>query len=1026
MSEELLRAIIQLFAIVAKERITEDERTNIREFLAAHLNQEAIQYHMKLFDEFAQYKVHAGVDLSDTDEETAEFVGDWSKITEINKQINKGLTQQQKLFLIVKMIELILADGEISERQSNLIFYIGEMIRISQKDINNVISFVRAEDVEDLNFSNILVIDDGTGKHKFKSKRIGLKNLTGVIFFLRLEATETYYMKYLGISELVLNGTHVKPRRIYVFPTGSNIRGSKIHTVYYSDVVSKFLYSDTKDHISFIAENIWYKFKSGDVGLRGINIAERGGKLVGLMGASGSGKSTLLHVLNGSEDPSRGRVLLNEVNIHRQKEHMEGVIGFVPQDDFLIEELTVYQNMYFAAKLCYSNFSDQKLDDLITKNLKNLGLLEIKNLKVGAPLDKTISGGQRKRLNIGLELLREPNVLFVDEPTSGLSSRDSENIMDLLKELSLRGKLVFVVIHQPSSDIFKMFDSLIILDVGGYQVFYGNPVDAAIYFKNLVNMVNKDQGACPECGNINPEQIFNIIEGRVVNEYGRLTDKRKTPPTQWHEYFTEKIDLPQVEAVKGVLRSTLKIPGKLKQALIFARRDLLTKLSDKQYLVINMLEAPVLALFLAFLVKYYATDDLTSTEYFFSNNDNIPIFFFMSIIVSLFMGLTVSAEEIIKDQKILKRESFLHLSKVSYLSSKIMILFGISAVQSLLFVIIGNNILEIKGMTTSYWVILFSSSCFANMLGLNISSAFKSAVTIYILIPLLLIPQLVLSGVVVSFDKFNPKLTAMNKVPVLGELMTSRWAFEALVVTQFRDNKFTRLFYDYDKKMAQADYMKTYYIDELRSNLSDVANQIGQAKIDTASLKYRLEVLNNELPPYLRMVNKLNAVNMRRFTISRFDTTAYNQASAFLNGLQRMYINRYNSADAEKDSIISEMTKTPEGLANFNSLREGYENEAIYSLARNTNILNRLVRQDARIIQKIYPIYMDPHPSNPFDFREQFFIAKKYFAGITFDTFYFNLIVIWVMSILLYFTLYFDVLKKIVVFIGRTRIPLGE
>lgn len=1022
MSEELLKAIIQLFAIVAKERITEDERANIREFLAAHLTQEAIQYHMKLFDEFAQYKVHAGVELSDADEETAEFVGDWSKITEINKEINKGLTQQQKLFLIVKMIELILADGEISERQSNLIFYIGEMIKIRQQDIDDIINFVKAEEVEDLNVPNVLVVDDGVGKHPFKSKRIASHDLTGVVFFLRIAATETYFIKYLGISDLLLNGSLVKPRRIYVFPTGSNLRGSKVHPVYYSDVVSKFLYSEDKDQISFIAENIWFTFKSGDIGLQGINISEKGGKLIGLMGASGSGKSTLLNVLNGSETPNRGRVLVNEVNIHRQKERVEGIIGFVPQDDFLVEELTVYQNMYYAAKLCFSQFSKDQLEELIIKTLKNLGLYEIKDLKVGAPLDKTISGGQRKRLNIGLELLREPNVLFVDEPTSGLSSRDSENIMDLLKELSLRGKIVFVVIHQPSSDIFKMFDSLIILDVGGYQVFYGNPVDASIYFKTQVNMVNKDQGSCPECGNINPEQIFNIIESRVVNEYGRFTEKRKIPPKQWHERFTEKIVLPQVEIVKGVLKSTLRIPSLVKQAVIFSQRDILTKLSDKQYLLINMLEAPVLATFLAFMVKYHSTIDLSTAHYSFRGNDNIPIFFFMSIIVALFMGLTVSAEEIIKDQKILKRESFLHLSKASYLASKIMILFGISGLQTLSFALIGVWILEIKGLTFAYWLVLFSTSCFANMLGLNISASFKSAVTIYILIPLLLIPQLVLSGVVVKFDKFNPKLTPMDKVPLLGEVMASRWAFEALAVTQFRDNTFNKEFYDIEKRKWTANYMSSIYVPALLTHNTESYRLAMEKPIDTATLEYHLEILNNELPPLLEVTREFNAINMRRFRVTRYDSVAYNQTQDFLKKFQRMHSNRFKEAETQRSELITKLQSTSDGRSKYEEMQEAYTNEEIRELVENRRELLRIREKDGRLIQKIYPIYKKPTPSGFFDFRDQFFSPQKHFAGFYFDTFYFNLTMIWIMCLILYFTLYYDVLKRLIKLISRERI----
>ena len=175
------------------------------------------------------------------------------------------------------------------------------------------------------------------------------------------------------------------------------------------------------------------------------------------------------------------------------KTKIEGVIGHVSQDDLLIEELTVFQNLFYNAKLCFGNKTDEVVTLMVTDVLTSIGLIETRDLKVGSPLEKTISGGQRKRLNIGLELIREPSVMFVDEPTSGLSSRDSENIMDLLKELALKGKLIFVVIHQPSSEIFKMFDKLMILDVGGYPIYYANPVEAISYFKHQANHVNADE-----------------------------------------------------------------------------------------------------------------------------------------------------------------------------------------------------------------------------------------------------------------------------------------------------------------------------------------------------------------------------------------------------------------------------------------------------------------------------------------------------------------------------------------------------
>jgi len=470
MSEELLKAIIQLFAIVAKERVTEDERSNIKEFLSVHLNQESVKSYLQLFDQYSQEEKTAKPEIEDADEETIEFIGEWSKIIEISKRINQGLSQQQKVILIIKMIELIWANREFSERQSNLIFYIGKAIKIDKKVIDSIKSFVISQDIEEMSYPNILIVDEGSGEHPYHSKHMVSKELTGLIAILRLSEMETYFIKYIGITSLTMNGLPLNSRKIYIFPAGSTIRGTKINPIYYSDVVGKFLYAEVETKLSFVADNITFKFKSGHIGLRDINIAEEGGKLMGIMGASGSGKSTLLNVLNGNEVPSAGRVLINGVDIHKEKDRIEGVIGYVPQDDFLFEDLTVFQNLYYAARLCFKQHTQAESEDLVTRILRSLGLMDIKELKVGSPLDKTISGGQRKRLNIGLELLREPTVLFVDEPTSGLSSRDSENIMDLLKELSLRGKMVFVVIHQPSSDIFKMFDTLIILDVGGLLI----------------------------------------------------------------------------------------------------------------------------------------------------------------------------------------------------------------------------------------------------------------------------------------------------------------------------------------------------------------------------------------------------------------------------------------------------------------------------------------------------------------------------------------------------------------------------
>ncbi len=1023
MSEQLLKAIILLFAIIAKiDGVSKNERTTIRNFLFNRLNEATASYYFSLFNQLiAEYERKEKM-ISATQKKTEEK----RELEKISNQINNELTQHQKIELILDVITLTIADGKITRGEAEILYKIGKAIRIDNKDIDVIKSFALATKKMDFNSKFFLIVASSKSDLDDQANFIFLPNLDGFIAILELENyTGTYFLKYFGSSILLLNNIPIKKNEMRIIPAGSTIRGANIKTLYYSDIASRFQKYEAGSKISFIAENIDYKFRNGTIGLRNINIQEESGTLVGIMGSSGSGKSTLMNVLNSDEKPTSGKVQINGIDIHRNKKNIEGIIGYVPQHDLLIEDLTVFENLFYAAKLCFGDLDELEITSLVNKTLTNLGLLDIKNLKVGTRLKKMISGGQRKRLNIGLELLREPAVLFVDEPTSGLSSRDSENIMDLLKEISLKGKLIFVVIHQPSSDIFKMFDKLIILDVGGYQIYYGNPVEAVVHFKNIFNLVDSEQGTCITCGNVNPEQIFTIIETKVVNEYGRLTKDRKVTPQQWHDIYNLRTTLKKIPQRNEVLKSTFNIPTRLKQLRIFSKRDLLSKISNRQYLLINLLEAPLLAIILAYIVRYYPFFGVnTTSKYFFGSNVNIPAYLFMSVIVALFMGLTVSAEEIFRDRKILKRESFLNLSRSSYILSKLLILFGLSAVQTFTYTWIGNDILEIEGMFIPFWLILFSTSCFANVLGLNISSAFNSAVTIYILIPILLIPQLLLSGVVVKFDKLNPDMTAMDKVPFIGEIMASRWAFEAAMVTQYKDNKFEKAFFDLDKNMGNSEYKNLYFVPSLMS------------KLDFCHLHYRdkdpqmikkveddLILVKNEIGYELDKFGHKNLPDHHNLSLEDFSEETYENTKHFLEILKKVYIRRYNDALQSKENRIALLTSTPQKRLQFDLLKKANFNETIDDIVTNSNQAIRIMEYENKLVQKIYPVFSEPeHPAHYFDFRTIFYSSTKHFAGRLIDTLWFNMGMIWFMTVILVITLYFDLLKWIIKLPEKLRI----
>jgi len=1006
MSEEILRALMQLFALIVKQDqgVDNDDIEFVKSFLNQQLAADQVEFYYSLFEE------HTKADQKGDEDETKKkltSVKDSVRVLGICKKINKTLTQLQKAIVLVRLYELIHSEEKFTAQRKAIIHTVAEVFNTTNDEMNSIEQFALTVDAEKISNGNILIIA-GTNFNCADCKTIHNDGIDKSVFILRIPSVDLYFLKYCGAQDLFLNGLPVPGNKINLFANGSTLRLQKGKPIYYSDVASKFLTESQAFKLSFEVNGIDYKFPNGNLGLRDINFSEQQGRLIGIMGSSGAGKTTLLNVLCGNEKPCKGNVCINGIDLHKEKHKLEGVIGLIPQDDLLIEELTVYDNLFYNAKLCFKNRSDKEIDAMVNTTLSSLGLLEIKGLKVGSPLNKTISGGQRKRLNIALELIREPSILFVDEPTSGLSSRDSENVMDLLRELTLKGKLIFVVIHQPSSEIYKMFDKMVILDRGGYLIYYGNPIEAVMYFKKIDAQINSNVGECMTCGNVNPEAMFSVIEKHVVDEYGNYTSKRKVSPVKWENYYKENIKPERAESINDAPPTTFNIPGLLKQLFVFSVRDIKSKLNNTQYVLINMLEAPILALMLSYVIRYIA--DPNSSVYIFRENENIPIYIFMSIIVALFLGLMVSAEEIFKDRKILKREKFLNLSRSSYLLSKVSILIIISAIQTVLFVLIGNNILGIHGMTFSYWFALFTTAVFANMLGLNVSSTFNSAINIYIIIPLLMIPMMVLSGAMFSFDKLNRSVGSVDKVPLIADMMTTKWTYEAMLVRQFKDNEYQKHFYDLEKEESYADFRNVYYIPELKKRLEKCYEEYTLHKTIVENIG-NLKLLRNEIQNQTFIVDHIAGIDILNFEPKNFNEVVYNEALNYLLKLEAYYNEMFSKANLKKQNVVNYfLTNNPEA---YKQIKDNYSNEYLTDIVKKSFEKNKILEYDYRLVQQIDPIFLDPRIDGKYNFRSHFLAPRKYFAGAFYDTFWFNMLIIWLFTFILYITLYFELFKKL-------------
>lgn len=1008
MSEELLKALMQLFAIIAKQNNgpSSKESEFVYNFLSQQLDTATAEKYVNLFKEFSAKK-NAEKRVSVTD--SVQIIG-------IAKKINKILTQKQKIVVLVRIFELVKADPSGFDLKYAIIKTLADVFNVSAFDFSLIEPFILDTSIKKVEKSELLIIGRDSKAIKILHKDFGLpepNGTNGFVYVLRIQSVNLFLFKPAGIIDVKWNSFTVKNDFIYVLAAGGVIQINIEKPIYYQEILSYFTPESSFLPLTFNIQDIHYKFPNGNVGLHEITISEGPGKLIGIMGASGSGKTTLLNIISGLQKPSAGKVVLNGINVHTESEKVKGVIGFVPQDDLLVEELTVYDNLFFNAQFCFSNLDKKEIESKVLNLLDSLGLAEIRHLKVGNYLNKVISGGQRKRLNIALELIREPSVLFLDEPTSGLSSKDSETIIKLLNQLSLKGKLIFVVIHQPNSDIYKLFDKIILLDKGGYLIYNGNPIEAVSYFKKMDKWINEEHGECSLCGNINSESIFNIIEAETVNEFGAYTGLRKTSPQEWSEFFKEKHLISSKEDVKQAPPNSLQTPSRWKQLLIYLNRDFLSKISNKQYIIVNLLEIPLLGFILSFIIRYVNNPD--SNVYLYRENENIPAYIFMAIIVFSFMGISVSAEEIFRDKKILKRETFLNLSRTSYLLSKILILFSLSAIQSCFFVLVSNAIVGIHEMTFSYWLMLFTVSCCANMIGLNISGAFDSVVTIYVLIPLLLIPQMILGGAIFSFEKLNKYIGGGYRVPYIAEVIPARWAYEGLMVKQFKDNPFEQQFYELEKKESIYNYKRGPYISHLQK-IRDEIVQLAKENYEPKGKEYaidRMNLLQNEIKKEFALNPSID-FKFSSGKIEDITEPALDKIEKYLETLDAFYNLKLNAIVTQKEILLFKFQDSEAKKQAFIDYKNAYYNEYLSDVVKKTYSTKKLIEKDRELIQVIDPIFHDPSPAS--FFTAHFFAPTKVFFGKYFNTFAFNLFVLWSFILILYFFLYFDILKKIITF----------
>lgn len=527
---------------------------------------------------------------------------------------------------------------------------------------------------------------------------------------------------YILTDEGSLNGTYLN---------GKRISGSEKVTESDTIIIGRFKLSlrgrakDLTQEVAIRADRISKQFKGGNIGLHKTSFEIPAKSLMAVMGPSGCGKSTLLKALNGDSPPSSGSVYISGLNLSENFDYLKTHIGYVPQDDIVHKELTVEQSLYYAAKLRLENASSEAIHQKIEQVLNELNITHIRKNLVGK-----ISGGQRKRVSIAVEILTDPLILFLDEPTSPLDPQTIEEFLGILKKLSEKGTTVIMVTHKPED--LNYMDNVIFMAEGGHMVYQGDTKTYLNYFGTDDTVKVYTQLVAPKSK--------KWVEKHNLNNTGSNT-KNET---------------------KQSLRN-LSATNFFSQYWWLTIRYFNIKLNDVSNSLIMVGQAPIIAGLICLIFS-----NVTSA---------VP---FLMAVCAVWFGTNNAAREIVGETAIYKRERMFNQGILAYIFSKITVLSAFAAIQSLLFTLIISANFSSSDPSwnnpSGTFVWMLGLSIASTMLGLLLSAVVSTSEKVMTLVPIALIPQIMLAGIVSKIEN--------QFVEILSYVTLSRWGTEGFSIIQ--------------------------------------------------------------------------------------------------------------------------------------------------------------------------------------------------------------------------------------------------
>ena len=582
------------------------------------------------------------------------------------------------------------------------------------------------------------------------------------------------------------NGTFVDGRPVSRSLIGSenNVRVGTVNLHISNERVSES--KRARYDIRLDAENVSRQIGDDVSLLSDISLSIYPGEMIALMGPSGAGKTTLLEILSGRQRASSGEVRLNGKELYKCWSEHHHNIGFVPQEDIMHRDLTVFEVLYYAAKLRLpSDLPEETIVKTVERLLTRMGLVHIRSSIIGDETVRGISGGQRKRVNIAIELITEPALLFLDEPTSGLDATSTLEVLRILRALADSGKTIIMTIHQPRYEAYEMMDGLILLASGGHLAYYGPTNKGAVdYFEEQSSTLKREGG--------NPADfVLDALESRLVNQSPEDWARAYRDSLFYTQYVTQRLGK-QFENVE-VHNKSLQRPM-LQQFLILFQRYTKRKLRDRTSLVIQLSQAPVISCLLG-LLFWMQGEELVGLD-IHPKLEKIPSLvsalqlqsgvhptLFLIGAASFWLGCSNVARELVSDRSIFVRERRTSIRTSSYLGAIFGFQLILCMVQTFIIATVVWSFTSLSANFFAGWFVLLLTAASGISLGLLISALSATEVTAISLVPLLLLPQLMLGGYVKLFGLMEESLYSWQSY--LASLMPIRWSFEAVAILEY-------------------------------------------------------------------------------------------------------------------------------------------------------------------------------------------------------------------------------------------------